>query len=372
MGSPDGDGSFLISYCEEPGEGRGPEDGSCWGEVDPQVRSRCRVRRRQLRRDLGRLLRDSRGYWENIAGARRDPAKVVLDGFGFTSGGSMEAAGRRRWPSAGRRASGSVWLDGTLSRPSGAPPHVAGVRLSIPGAVPRTMPRLGLCLPPRGRASNGSDLPRRLGRNSVDVVRCAQQTQAGGLQAQRGRGLPDTGTHGSAAAASAATPCGGRITRFPKSAPPEPYPSTLLSHRFFPGTITDANLVTGAGLQPLHASLASGIAARRPAGPGRDRDVRMRAAAISRQRNRAGARCEQAAETAAGQHGDRDSQGYKPANYEPGDPFPAPAPTPTGSESRCRRSTGRARAARGASTSSIVRPLWFQSVRSTAGGGRMH
>ena len=67
-GVPDGDGSFLISYCQRtrgrraPGEGLDPQDGSCG-----------RVRRRQLPRDLGLFLRRLLGVLHGHPGCPRDP-----------------------------------------------------------------------------------------------------------------------------------------------------------------------------------------------------------------------------------------------------------------------------------------------------------
>ena len=108
-GVPDVDGSFLISYCYRTrGEGRGPQDGSCRERVDPEVRSGCRVRRRQLPRDLGRLLRRFCGvlreHRRRPCDPRQRPARRARP---HRRGVLRRPRRRRRWSSAARRTSSS-------------------------------------------------------------------------------------------------------------------------------------------------------------------------------------------------------------------------------------------------------------------------
>ena len=58
---------------------------------------------------------------------------------------------------------------------------------------------------------------------------------------------------------------------------------------------------------------------------------------------------------------------YKPANYEPGDPFPAPAPTPTGNVAL---STFDGTNPNGTWSLYVVDDVFVQSVRQRAGGSR--
>ena len=146
-------------------------------------------------------------------------------------------------------------------------------------------------------------------------------TQAGGLL--DGHGFQIT-RHGPPPPPPPPPPCSGRIT-IPEIGPAAPYPSTC-SISGLSGTITDANLV----LNGLSHFTPDDIDILLVGPQGQDAMMMSDAGGgFAAQRNRPDAR-RPGRWTAAGQHGNRDLGSYRPANYEPGDPFPAPAPTPTG------------------------------------------
>ncbi len=264
-GVPDGDASFLISDCSEPG---GPGGG-----LDPQVRSRCRVRRRQLSRDLGRLLRQSRWVLREHRRLPGDPRedrarhdRVHQRGGWYRDRGSPSLA-------FGGSTYLVVWNDAGVVR---------GARVTREGSV----------LDPTGftMSLSGAQLPRgRLRRN--ELLRCLERRgrrhrvarDPGGRSARWAR-IPDHETW-SAVATSAATPMQwsdhDSRNRPRRSVPVDLLDLGSLGHDHGRQPRLERP-------QPLHPGRHR-HPARRPAGPGRDRDVGC-GRQLCHQRNRPDAR----------------------------------------------------------------------------------
>ncbi len=138
-GVADDDGSFLISYCSEPGEKVGVR------KMDPAGKEWIRKFDPAVAFDGVNYLvtwvdfyGDFSGYWVNIAGARVTPDRNVLGKLGLTGGGFY---GTRSWPSLvfGGSTYLVVWNDGLTVRGgrvtrdgSGLDPN--GLTLSAPDA----------------------------------------------------------------------------------------------------------------------------------------------------------------------------------------------------------------------------------------------
>ena len=194
-GVPDGDGSFLISYCEEPGEKLGVS------KMDPAGKRWIRKFDPAVAFDGVNYLvtwvdfyGDFGGYYSNIVGARVTPDRSVLGELGVTSDGFYQSRGSPSLVFGGSTYL-VAWIDAQVLR---------GSRVTREGSV--LDPRTGSRCPRPGSLSRRRlrrhELPR-VWDNNVDVVG-NRVTQAGGLL--DGNGFLITRNGPAAASPAAATP----------------------------------------------------------------------------------------------------------------------------------------------------------------------
>ena len=234
----------------------------------------------------------------------------MLDTIGLSSGARYRSRGSPSlvfggstylvvWEDAGVVRGGRVTREGSVLDPTGFTMSLSGAQSPV----------------------NAFDGTNYLGvwNDGVDVIG-TRVTQAGGLLDGHGFQIA---RHGPPPPPPPPPPCSGRIT-IPEIGPAAPYPSTC-SISGLSGTITDANLVLN-GLSHFTPDDIDILLV----GPQGQDAMMMSDAGGGFALNEIDLTLD---DQAAGPLPDSTEIGpgsYRPANYEPGDPFPAPAPTPTG------------------------------------------